>query len=106
MVETLYKTHTPEVGVSECYELVILSKSGHGPGGYTFKEIYGWWDDAEKRFINKVVTINPEDDLTWEQAQEMYRAARQNRARNGFVHAFSPDYSGRGQHSYEHISAD
>jgi hypothetical protein len=106
MVETLYKTDTPEVGVSECYELVILAEASKGPGGYSFKEIHGWWDDNDKRFINNVVTINPDEDLTWEEAERMYKAARLNRARSGFIHAFSPDYSGQGTNSYERIAID
>jgi hypothetical protein len=103
MMETLYKTQTPEVGVSEFYELVILSKADKAPGGYTFKEIHGWWNDTEKKLIYEAVTISREDSVTWEEAQKMYYAARVQRAKSGFVHAFRPDYSGQAEHEYERI---
>lgn len=101
MLETLYKTSTPEVGKSECYELSLKALPGTGPRGYAFREDHGWWDDSTKKFIHHVTTINTaEEGVTFEEAEAMYMKARSNRAQSGFVHSFAPDYYG--DKPYEH----
>lgn len=104
MVETLYKTRTPEVGKSECYELSLRAVPGTNPRAYAFKEDHGWWDDAAREFIHHITTINTaEEGISLEEAQEMYIKARAYRARGGFVHSFAPDYYGDKRYEYQLI---
>jgi hypothetical protein len=93
MLETLYKTSTPEVGKSECYELSVKAIPGPGQRVYAFREDHGWWDENTKTFVQHITTINTEQEgVSFEEAQEMLAKARANRARSGFVHSFAPDY--------------
>lgn len=104
MLETLYKTRTPEVGKSECYELSLKALAGNGPRVYAFREDHGWWDESTKAFIHQVTTINTaEEGITFEEAQVMYEKARANRAQSGFVHSFAPDYYGDKAYEYQLI---
>ncbi len=104
MLETLYKTHTPEVGKSECYELSVKALPGTGPRVYAFREDHGWWDDSTKTFIHQVTTIDTaQEGVPFEEAQDMYAKARANLARNGFVHSFAPDFYGDKPYEYQSI---
>jgi len=104
MLETLYKTRTPEVGKSECYEISLKALPGAGPRVFAFREDHGWWDDSTKTFVHHVTTINSaEERITFEEAQSMYAKARANRAQNGFVHSFAPDFYGDKPFEYQII---
>ena len=91
MIETLYKTHTPEKGKSECYVLVLTSRVSRGGKVYAFMEEHGNWSDDLQRFIYKVKSINAEEQLTYEHARTMYESARRDVIGKGFVHSFGPD---------------
>ncbi len=91
MIETLYKTHTPEKGKSECYVLVLTSRVSRGGKVFAFMEEHGNWNDDLQRFVYKVKSINAEEQLTYEHARRMYESARGNLIRKGFVHSFGPD---------------
>ena len=107
MLETLYKTSTPEVGKSECYELFLKALPGTSPRRYAFREDHGWWDESTKTFIHHVTTISTaEEGITFEEAEAMYRKARSNRAQSGFVHSFAPDYYGDKPYDYQLIEAE
>ena len=107
MLETLYKTSTPEVGKSECYELFLKALPGTSPRCYAFREDHGWWDESTKTFIHHVTTISTaEEGTTFEEAEAMYRKARSNRAQSGFVHSFAPDYYGDKPYDYQLIEAE
>jgi hypothetical protein len=102
MLETLYKTCTPEVGKSECYELSLHALPGTGPRLYAIREDHGWWDQSTKTFIHHVNTLNTsEEGVTFEEAQAMYMKARDSRVRSGFVHSFAPDYYGDKPYEYQ-----
>ena len=106
MLETLYKTKTPEASVwdGECYELILDAKNVNGRVAYFVREIHGWWDDGEKRFINKQFTLSPEEGHpTFEEAHQRYKEQRLHRAKDGFAHSFSPHYYGDKPYEYEHI---
>ena len=91
MIETLYKTHTPEKGKSECYVLVLHLPRLPGGKVFAFMEEHGNWNDDLQRFVYKVKSINAEEQLTYEHARRMYESARGNLIRKGFVHSFGPD---------------
>lgn len=91
MIETLYKTHTPEKGKSECYVLVLTSRVSRGGKVYAFMEEHGNWNDDLQRFSYKVKSIHTEEQLTYEHARSMYESARGSLIRKGFVHSFGPD---------------
>lgn len=102
MLETLYKTHTPEVERSECYEISVKARPGHGARVYAFREEHGWWDDSEKKFVHHITTINTEQEaLPLEEAEEMYNQAKNHLIRNGFVHSFAPDYYTNKPYEYQ-----
>ncbi len=95
MLETLYKTDSPEVGKSESYEISLKMLPGSGPRRHYVKEDHGWWDDSTKIFIHHVTTLNTaEEGTTFEEAEAMYAEARMNRAKSGFVYSFSPFWPG------------
>jgi hypothetical protein len=92
MQEMLYKTTTPVDLLSEYYEIAILARKGNGYPGYMFIEKHGWWDERSNQLKHSLTAICPDEGLTLEQAQEMYRERRAYRARVGFIHSFSPYY--------------
>lgn len=107
MLETLYKTRTPEVRKSECYELSLKALPGTSPRCYAFREDHGWWDEGTKTFIHHVTTIDTaEEGVTFEEAQAMYVKARMNRAQSGFVHSFAPDYYGDKPYEYQLLAIE
>ena len=91
MIETLYKTKTPEKGRSECYVLVLTARPASEGKVYVFMEEHGRWDDGFERFIYEVTSISTECDLTHKEALGMYDKAKQKLAERGFVHAFVQD---------------
>jgi hypothetical protein len=106
MFETLYKTSTPEVGKSECYELSLKMLQGGGPRRHYVKEDHGWWDDNTKKFIHHVTTLNTaEEGTTYEDAEAIYVKARSNRVQSGFVYSFTPD-AGDKPYEYQLPEAD
>lgn len=109
MPETLYKTKTPEASVSECYELILEKKLIHDRHVYFVREIHGWWDEQQGRFIHEQFTLSPDEGYaTNQEATEQYNLQRLSRARSGFTHSFSPLPKGHpeGQYHYQHIISD
>jgi hypothetical protein len=51
MIETVYKTPTPEKGKSECYVLVLTSRAASGGSVYAFMEEHGQWNDDLQRLL-------------------------------------------------------
>ena len=98
MQETLYKTRTPQKFISEYYEIVVLVRPGDDLHRYIFIESHGWWDEIEERPKNDFTTKCPEDGLTLEEAEEMYRLQREHRAQGGFIYSFTQNPFGFGPH--------
>jgi hypothetical protein len=93
MLETLYKTICPELGKSECYELLLRDQPGTALQAYTFREDHGWWDECTKTFIHHATTFGTtEKGVAFEVAAALYVEARNRLARSGFVHSFTPDF--------------
>ena len=92
MIETLYKTQTPEKGRSECYVLVLTARPASEGKVYVFMEEHGRWDDDLERFIYEVASISTESDLTHQEANAMYDTAKKKLAQHGFVHTFVQDF--------------
>jgi hypothetical protein len=56
------------------------------------------------RPINNLKTLSPDDGYpTWDEAHKRYMAQRLHRAKEGFVHSFSPHYYGQRKYEYELI---
>ena len=91
MIETLYKTQTPEKEKSECYVLVLTSRAASGGKVYAFMEEHGQWHDDLQRFRYRVNAINTEEELTYQHARGMYERAKSNLVRKGFIHSFGSD---------------
>jgi len=91
MIETLYKTPSPEKDKSECYVLVLTSRVSTRGTAYVFMEEHGKWDGELLRFRYTVSSINTDESLTYEKAQGLYEKAKQDAARIGFVHSFATD---------------
>jgi len=91
MVETLYRTETPEKGKSECYVLVLASRVGNGDKAYSFMQEHGHWNDELERYHYAVNSINVEERLTYQDARALYDWAKRSLAAKGFVHSFAPD---------------
>jgi hypothetical protein len=51
MIETFYRTQTPEKGKSECYVLVLTSRAASNGKVYAFMEEHGRWSDDLQQFI-------------------------------------------------------
>jgi hypothetical protein len=100
MIETLYKTEMPEKEISECYVLVLTSRTASGRKFYLFMEEHGRWDEVSKRFNREVSSINTEEETTYEDALGMYNTARRKLAQLGFIHSFVPDSRRKGPHAY------
>ena len=91
MIETLYKTQTPEKGRSECYILVLTSRAASGGKFYAFMEEHGQWNDDLQRFTYRVNSIHADELLSYHHAHGIYETAKRNLARKGFVHCFASD---------------
>ena len=91
MIETLYKTKSPEKGKSECYVLVLAKRAGSEHGRYTFMEEHGRWDNDTMRFLHRVTFINADEHLSQQDALAMYHESKQRLANSGFVHSFVLD---------------
>ena len=98
MIETLYKTPEPEKERSECYVLVLTSRSASANKAYVFMEEHGYWDDSLGRFHHEVMSISAEEELTRQEALAMYNAAKKKLAERGFLHAFRPDCNRKRSH--------
>jgi hypothetical protein len=95
IVETLYKTKTPQPSssIEQCFELTLGEQTVDGQLGYFVRETQCWWDAAAKRAIRVQYTLSPRAGFAnIEEARELYNAKRMARARHGFVHSFIPRY--------------
>ena len=99
MIETLYKTRTPEKGKSECYVLVFTTRAASGGRAYAFMEEHGQWNDDLQRIHFKVKSISAEEQLTYERARAMYESAKSDLAGKGFIHSFAPGDVSNNAHS-------
>jgi hypothetical protein len=102
--ETLYKTRTPDRAQSEFYEVVFSARPADCPQLFGVTETHGWWDDKSRRLIHEVRTLNPDEALSFEDAQKMYFECRSNRARGGFVHSFTRNHMG--EEEYQHLQIE
>lgn len=91
MIETFYKTHSPERDKSECYVLVLTSRVSRGGKIFAFMEEHGSWNDDLQRFTYNVKAINTEEGLTYESARNLYESTRCNLIQRGFVYSVDAD---------------
>lgn len=106
MIETLYKTKTPQPTAprQEFFELSLGRQTVDGQPGYFVREMQCWWDDVAKRMVRVQYTLSPREGFrTVEEAQERYQLQRANRAQRGFIHSFSPCYDAAKKNEYVRI---
>ncbi|MGC2615221.1 MAG: hypothetical protein WA354_14400 [Terracidiphilus sp.] len=101
MIETLYKTKTPEKERSECYVLVLASRPASEDRAYVFMEEHGRWDAEADRFIHEVKTLDTEGRLTHEEGLAMFNAAKKKLAERGFIYGFVQNYSRKMRHVHQ-----
>ena len=106
MIETLYKTKTPEAfeWQGESYEFTLGEETVKGQVGYFVRETHCWWDTAAKRAVRIQYTLSPRGGFaTLSEAQQRYDTQKLDRARRGFVHSFSPRYHAQQRCKYVRI---
>jgi hypothetical protein len=108
--ETLYKIDSPIAAnpPAEFYELGLETVRGCGKTEYRVIEIYGWWDDSEKKIRNRVDTLKPEFGEgypTFDEAKKRYAEQKKYRARNGFIHLFRTEMPS-GDQIYEKLISE
>jgi hypothetical protein len=91
VIETLYKSGTPERGKSECYVLVLASRAGSNGKAYLFMEDHGYWDDSLQRFVFHANSVVADKDMTCKLARGMYEVAKCYLVDQGFIHSFAPN---------------
>lgn len=92
--ETLYKTERPEHEEhAEYYQpLLVGERSGDG-WLYFVRETHAWYSEADKKFRNRVITLNPEEGFSdYEEAKQQFTKQVKHRASEGFIHSFSLDF--------------
>src|SRR3954463_7326468 len=106
MIETLYRTRTPQASAwrEDCFELSIGEQTVDGQRGYFVRETQCWWDVTAKRTVRVQYTLSPREGfLTIEEARARYEQQRMSRARRGFIHSFSPCYETGSKQKYVRI---
>ena len=103
MVETLYRTKTPQPTAwrQESFELSLGEQTVDGQPGFFVRETHCWWDGSVSPALRVQYTLSPREGFaTLEEAQARYRSQRLERARRGFVHSFVPCYDSSKKNKY------
>jgi hypothetical protein len=98
--ETLYRTDPrgksfkpgdpTSISETEYFQPFFDSYFVDGKQVYFLRETHGYFDDKQKKVVNIVTTLAPEEGLsTVEEAWKEYEKQLSFRASQGFVHAFS-----------------
>lgn len=97
MFETLYRTDARGKSFenpSDCeyYQPRIDSEFRNGEYVHFVRETHGYFDDGQKKMVNRTETLNPDEPYkTIQEADERYNSQLECRASTGFVHAFAWD---------------
>ena len=98
MLETLYKTASPEeLERAEYYQPHIEPKFHQGKWFFVVTEKHAWYDGTEKDAKLQVTTLDPEPTegfTTIEEAKERYDQQVEQRVSEGLTHSFSIDWDG------------
>ena len=103
MIETLYKTKTPQLTAwrQEFFELSLGEQTVDGQLGYFVRETHCWWNGITTPALRVEYTLSPREGFaTLEQALARYELQRIDRARRGFVHSFTPRYDSTKKSKY------
>lgn len=106
LIETLYKTKTPETTAwaNHFFELTLGEETVDGKLGYFVRETQCRWDAAAKHTVRIQYTLSPRGGFaTIEEAHEKYKQQRATRAQRGFVHCYAPNYEATRRRKYERI---
>jgi hypothetical protein len=99
MIETFYKTPTPEKGKSERYVLVLTCRAASAGRVYAFMEEHGQWNDDLERLVYRVHSINTDEQLTYQHARGLYEMSKNRLAQMGFIHSFASNGVSTAPHS-------
>jgi hypothetical protein len=99
MIETLYKTATPEKGKSEHYVLVLTSRAASAGQVYAFMEEHAQWNDDLQRLVYRVHSINTDEQLTYQHARGLYEMSKDRLAQMGFIYSFASNGVSKEPHS-------
>ena len=106
LIETLYKTKTPETSAwaAHFFELTLGEETVAGKLGYFVRETECRWDAGAKHVVRVQYTLSPRGGFaTIEEAHEKYKQQRTTRAQHGFVHCYAPNYESTRRRKYERI---
>jgi hypothetical protein len=106
MFTTLYRSATPDKSVmeGEYYQPLMETVVVNGKERYFVKESHAWFDDEQKKVINVVETLSPEEGLENRiEAQELYDKQVQHRVSEGFTHSFFIDPFAENIRSYMYL---
>ncbi|HET9409229.1 MAG TPA: hypothetical protein VFO39_18445 [Candidatus Sulfotelmatobacter sp.] len=95
MIETLYKTKTPESSPwsEHFFELSLGEQTVDGQFGYFVRETHCWRDAKTKQMVRVQYTLSPRGGFAiLEEAQQKYQLQKLARAKRGFIHCFAPRY--------------
>jgi hypothetical protein len=103
MIETLYKTKTPQPTAwrQEFFELSLGEQTVDGQLGYFVRETHCWWNGVANPALRVQYTLSPREGFaTVEEARSRYELQRMDRARRGFAHSFTPRYDSTKKSKY------
>lgn len=106
LIETLYKTKTPETTAwaGHFFELTVGEETVDGKVGYFVRETQCRWDPVAKHVVRVQYTLSPRGGFaTVEEAQEKYQQQRVTRAQRGFIHCYAPNYEASKHRKYQRI---
>lgn len=103
LIETLYKTKTPETTAwaDHFFEFTLGEETVDGKLGYFVRETQCRWDPAAKHTVRIQYTLSPRGGFaTVEEAYELYQQRRTGRAKRGFVHSYTPNFEAARHRKY------
>jgi len=103
MIETLYKTKTPQPTTwrQEFFELSLGEQKVDGRLGYFVRETHCWSDRGASPILRVQYTLSPREGFaSREEALARYELQRMERARRGFVHSFTPRHDSTKKDKY------
>ena len=106
MIETLYKSKSPEVQVHahQHFELTMGEETINDQLVYFVRETHCWFDSAKKNTIRVQYTLSPRGGfLTIAEAHVRYQAQKLFRAKAGYFHCYAPRFESSQKFRYTKV---